>query len=288
MVCYCKLLLWRMSMELTKSQLNYIIAVKQLIGSESSQKYICEYLGVKKSTASIALRNLEDNGYITKQEKAGIKEYFLTDKSWKIIETIEVEKFEFMSLFNGLLGINMDLCTEEYGRVCGDFSFDFIKKLSEIRENGYCRSASAEDSDCGFYGMAQGTYEIPFQVVRGCDGIPSMGDKGFVHPAKLVVDNDRQEIILESKQIYYRSKDAQMLKGKLSELYCQDSDMKWILSEKREENKWVIPVDKVLCRKDKFGRLSLGTVRIKAVATAKKMPESAAEITFNFKLTKKL
>ena len=34
-------------MELSKAQLNYILAIKQLAGGKVTQKYICEYLGVK-------------------------------------------------------------------------------------------------------------------------------------------------------------------------------------------------------------------------------------------------
>lgn len=275
-------------MELTKSQLNYIIAIKQLIGSEVSQKYICEYLGVKKPTASIALRNLEDNGYIKKQEKTGINEYCLTDKSWEIIDNIEKEKFEFMSLFNNHLGIDFDICEEEYKRICGDLSIEFIKKLSYVREQGYSKDMTDSKEEHSFYGINKGTYEIPFQVVQGSEGMPSMGDRGFIHPAKLIIGDDMQNIILESRQIYYKSRDDQMLKGKLSKLYYSDSNMKWISAEERKENMWVIPVKKILCQKDNFGKISLGIVRIKALATTKKMPESAAEITFNFKLIKKI
>ena len=275
-------------MELTKSQLNYIITIKQLIGSEVSQKYICEYLGVKKPTASIALRNLEDNGYIKKQEKAGINEYCLTDKSWEIIDNIEKEKFEFISLFNNHLGIDIDVCEEEYKRVCGDLSVEFVNKLSVMREQGYCKDTSSKKAVGSFCGIAMGIYEIPFRVVQSGEDVPSMGDRGFIHPAKLIVNNDSQDIILESRQIYYKSKEDQMLKGKLSKLYYSDSSMKWVLSEEKEDNMWVIPVKKILCQKDNFGRISLGIVKIKAVATTKKMPESVAEITFNFKLIKRI
>lgn len=275
-------------MEITKSQLNYIIAVKQLIGSEASQKYISELLGVKKSTACIALKNLEQGNYLKKRENAGAKEYFLTDKAWEIIETIEKEKFEFMSLFSDYLGIDKDVCEEEYKRICGDFSFDFIKMLSERRKFGYYRTISEDKADDSFYGIVCGTYEIPFQVVQEYDRLPSMGDKGFIHPAKLIINSDKQEIILESKQIYYKSKHYQLLRGKLRSLCYSDSDMNWVMSEEREENKWVIPIKRILCHKDNFGKLSIGTIKIKAEATTKKMPESEAEITFNFKLIKKI
>lgn len=275
-------------MELTKSQLNYIIAIKQLIGSEVSQKYICEFLGVKKSSASIALRNLEESGYIEKIERAGTNEYILTDKSWRIVDDIEKEKFEFISLFHDYLGIDFNVCEEEYNRVCGDLSTVFVNILSDMRKRGYADNAFASKTEEGFCGINWGIYEIPFQVVHGDEGLPSMGDRGFVHPAKLILDNGRQDIILESRHMYYKSKDDQMLRGKLSRLYYSDSNIKWVLSKEIEENKWIIPIKKILCQKDSFGKISLGIAKIKAVATTKKMPESVAEITFNFKLIKKV
>lgn len=271
-------------MELSKSQLNYIIAIKQLIGSEVSQKYICEYLGVKKPTASIALRNLEDSGYIKKLEKSGINEYCLTDKSWKIVEELEKEKFEFMALFNDYFGIDFESCDSEYRRLCGDFSKEFINKLSEFRK---CKYKKLSESYCCLNGFDKGTYEIQFQVVQCGENMPSMGDKGFKHPAKLVIDKDSY-IILESKEINYKSKNEQKLKGRLLELYYMDSDLKWILSEQSKSNLWKIPVKSILYQRDNFGNIVLGVVKIKASATTMKMPESVAEITFNFKLIKKL
>ena len=53
-------------MELSKAQLNYILAIKQLVGGKVTQKYICEYLGVKKSTASIALTRQKKRLSLTK------------------------------------------------------------------------------------------------------------------------------------------------------------------------------------------------------------------------------
>lgn len=272
-------------MELTKSQLNYIIAIKQLIGSEVSQKYICEYLGVKKPTASIALRNLEDNGYIKRQEKAGINEYCLTDKSWEIIEVLEKEKFEFMTLFNDYFGIDYDSCDKEYKRLCGDFSGEFINKISKLREEKYKGFAERVS---GIGNFDEGIYEIPFQVVQCGESTPSMGDKGFKHPAKLIADNGVVNVILEAKEINYKAKNEQKLKGRLLELYYMNSDLKWISSERDKNNAWIIPVENMLYQKDKFGNIVLGIIKIKALATTMKMPESVAEITFNFKLIKKI
>ncbi len=271
-------------MALSKTQLNYILAIKQLAGGKVTQKYICEYLGIKKSTASIALKNLEENGYINKLDS----NYILTDKSWEILNQTDREKFEFMSLFNGFFGIDKELCEREYKKICGSFDKDFIDKLTELRESKYKFDINKNINSEKIMNIDYGRYEIPFQVVQGSAEIRSMGDKGFYHPAILVVEKDEQYIVLKSKEIYYKSKSNQILKGKLQELYYLDTNMSWVLSTQKEESNWIIPLKEILYQKDNFEKASIGIIKIKVVATTMKMPESIAEITFNFKLLNKI
>ena len=181
-------------MELSKAQLNYILAIKQLVGGKVTQKYICEYLGVKKSTASIALKNLEENGYINKSEN----NYILTEKSWEILNQTDREKFEFMSLFNGFFGIEKELCENEYKKICGSFDKEFIDKLTQLREKEYNFAINKNSNDEKKMSIEFGKYEIPFQVVQSSGETPSMGDKGFYHPAILVMEKDSQYIVLKS------------------------------------------------------------------------------------------
>ena len=133
-----------------------------------------------------------------------------------------------------------------------------------------------------------GKYEIPFQVVQSSGETPSMGDKGFYHPAILVMEKDSQYIVLKSKEIYYKSKTSQILKGKLQELYYLDTNMAWVLSKQKEDSNWIIPLKEILYQKDDFEKASVGIIKIKVAATTMKMPESIAEITFNIKLLKKI
>lgn len=277
-------------MKLTKSQLNYILAIKNLAGGQVSQKYICEYLGVKKSSASIALKNLYESGYIEKKNVSEGSDYSLTDKAWEILKDIDKEKFEFMSLFRGFLGIDEVCCENEYKRICGDFSREFIDRLEKLRNEEYS-DKKIKYTDCDenkYWGIEYGRYEIPFQVVQIGESVRSMGDKGFYHPAILVIEKEKQYILLKAKEIYYKSKNEQVLKGKLQELYYYDTDMKWVISEQESENGRMIPLNKILYQKDEYGKTIIGVIKIKAAATTMKMPESVAEITFNFKLIKRI
>lgn len=274
-------------MEITRSQLNYLLAIKRLTGGRVFLTGISEYLGVKKPTASVALKNLEESGYVIKREGSDRNEYVLTEKSREILDELDRERFEFMSLFNDYLGIGYDECDKEYKALYGLFSRDFLSRLADLREMGYMRKESSDDKSC-FLGIPYGEYKISFQVVQCGDGFRSMGDKGFIHPARLVLNEEKQIIMLESKKIYYKSKNNQSLRGELSGLYYLDKDMKWVASEKAAENIWIIPVNKILYQKDDCGRLSLGIIKIKAEATTVKMPQSVAEITFNFELIEQI
>ncbi|MGM9937883.1 MAG: metal-dependent transcriptional regulator [Candidatus Ornithomonoglobus sp.] len=277
-------------MELTKTQLNYLMAVKRLMGGRVTLTDISECLGIKKPTASVALKKLEENGYIIKNETHDGNEYSLSRKSCIILEELERERFEFLSLFNDHLGISYKECDEEYRKLCGLFSRGFIRDLTAARENGYNGADRHRTGNGGksFGGIEYGRYKIPFQVVQCGDGGRSMGDKGFMHPAVLVIYENRQDILLESKKIYYKSKSNQSLRGELSELCYLDKSMKWVRSKKDRENVWIIPIKNILYQKDDYGKISIGIIKIKAQATTVKMPASVAEITFNFELLEQI
>ncbi len=278
-------------MEVTKSQLNYIWTINQLSGSKTAQKDICEYLDVKKSSASVALKSLEENQYISKINVNGENRYILDKKGRKIIEEIEKERFEFMSVFRDLIGMDSYLCEEEYNTVYGCFSKKFINKLAQLHKNNYNNSI-CKNNTVKLHIFENGVYELPFEVIQHYDGkyvtVPSMGDKGLEHPAFLIVDNSRADILLKAKEIQYVSKKGNRLKGKLNELYYVDNVTEWINCQKESEDIWIIPFSKILYQKDETGKISIGAVKIKAIATTIKMPESTAEITFNFKLLKKI
>lgn len=273
---------------LTKAQLKYIMAIRELAGGRVSQKNICEYLNVKKPTASIALKSLEELGYI---EKNGVN-YGLKQSAYEIVEQMNKEKFEFLSLFNDFLGIEEELCNKAYENVFGGFSKELIEKLELLREKGYNKNALNGDRDFNdkqeerpFADMARGRYELPFQVVQCDNSARSMGDKGFYHPAELVLTEDSEYVILRAKEIYYKAQNEQVLKGSLQRLEYLDTDMKWVEAE-AVDNKWILPFKKIMYQRDNYDKVSIGIIKIKASSTTIKMPESVADITFNFKLAK--
>ncbi len=270
-------------MKITKTQLNYLMAIQRLRGGHVSLTGISEYLKVKKPTVSVALKKLEENGYIEKQEAHEMNEYVLTPKSQEIVNSLEPEKLEFISLFSDYLGMDYDVCNKQYIELCGLFDSEFIEALTKLRKNGY----KMEDKPKEMYGIKFGEYNIPFRVVQCEEWGRSMGDKGFVHPARLIINDEKSEILLESKRIYYKSKNNQILHGELSDLSYLNTNGEWIAAEKLN-GKWVIPMSELLLKKDSIGRPMIGVVKIMVQATTGKMPKSTADITFNLEMIEQI
>lgn len=267
-------------MNITKSQLNYLMAINHLEGEKVSQRKICSYLGVKGSSASIALKKLCETGYVEKAEYDFGCEYKLTENSRKIINLIEKERLEFFSLFCKKLSISYELCEKEYNKICGMFGEEFIEKLAEIRKND-CGSVTEGTEPDSLFRLEKGAYELPFKVIHEDDGSPSMGNKGFIHPARLIIDGKNDRVLLKAKEIYYKSKKSQVLKGKLSELYYAGFEGEWVKAKVESDSIWVIPTEKMHYKKDRLNKPVFAVIKIKAAATNKNMPKSAAEITFN-------
>ncbi|MCD8157318.1 MAG: MarR family transcriptional regulator [Clostridiales bacterium] len=198
-------------MNITKSQLNYLMAIDFLEGESVSQSKICNYLGVKRSSASIALKKLCESGYVEKADYDFGCEYKLTEKSRRILKLVEKEKLEFFSLFCKKLSIRYELCEKEYNKICGMIGEEFIDKLAEARENGYGIESETNEkikaNETDSY-LENGVYELPFKVVHEGDGSPSMGNKGFIHPARLIIDGENDRVLLKAKEIYYKSKNS--------------------------------------------------------------------------------
>lgn len=256
------------------------MAVRRLYGGRISLTDISESLKLKKPTVSIAMKKLEDMGYIIKRELGDSNDYALTEKAWRVLEAVDRERFEFMTLFNERLGIDYGECDREYTALCGLFSHEFISSLAAARgrdSENICSKAS------GFCGITPGRYTIPFQVIQCGAGERSMGDRGFEHPAELVITEKRRDLLLRSRRIYYKSKNNHTLHGELSRLCYLNENLQWADAGKAAEDVWVIPLGAVMYQKDALGRLTFGIVKIKVEASTDKMPKSTAEITLNFK-----
>lgn len=179
-----------------------------------------------------------------------------------------------------------EIVEEAYNRFLGAFPPSFTAALESFQNSGFKRLPTAEE---GFVKRSvlqhykNGVYTVPFQVRKLGDMSASMGDKGFLHPAKVILDAHTAELQLEARVFYYRSREGKMLKGYLKSLsyYAKNE---WHEAEEREEHIFILPLKYILYQNNDLGHPELGQMKIQASASNKNMPSSIAEITFQFSL----
>lgn len=89
---------------------------------------IATELGFKKSSVSVAMKNLRENGHITVTKEGFI---YLTESGKEIAEMI-YERHELLSSWLISLGVDKNIATEDACRIEHDISkesFDAIKKV---------------------------------------------------------------------------------------------------------------------------------------------------------------
>ena len=88
---------------------------------------IANELGFKKSSVSIAMKNLREKKYITVMEQGYI---FLTDEGKEIAEMI-YERHEFLTKWLTSLGVDGAVAAEDACRIEHDISSETFEKLKE-------------------------------------------------------------------------------------------------------------------------------------------------------------
>lgn len=273
-------------MKLSHSQLSYIAAIDALKVLGATQSTISEFLDVKRPSVNVALKLLIQKGYVQSDTRNKTIEYTLTEKGKSILEQMQHERALFFSLFKDCIGINEEKVEEEYSNLLGAFSKEFIEELTAFKESGFKKLASPSQETIKrtvLQHCKNGEYSVPFQVRKVGDMSTSMGDRGFIHPAKVILDDHVGELFLEARVFYHKSSEGKMLKGYLKSLSYYSKN-EWHEAEVREDNIFIIPLKYIMYQNNDLGRPELGQIKIQAEASSKRMPVSIAEITFNFSL----
>ena len=272
--------------ELSHSQLNYIAAIDALKPLGATQTTISDFLNVKRPSVNVALKLLAQKNYVSSVAISKTIEYSLTEKGKAALREMQRERAVFFNLFYNHIGMEEEIVEEAYNRFLGAFPPSFTAALENFQNSGFKRLPTAEE---GFVKRSvlqhykNGVYTVPFQVRKLGDMSASMGDKGFLHPAKVILDAHTSELQLEARVFYYRSREGKMLTGYLKSLsyYAKNE---WHEAEEREEHIFILPLKYILYQNNDLGHPELGQMKIQASASNKNMPSSIAEITFQFSL----
>ncbi|SHH88336.1 Iron Transport-associated domain-containing protein [Sporobacter termitidis DSM 10068] len=270
-------------MNLTPKQLQYLFYIDHFKNSGRLISDLAEQLGVTKGAVSQVLDIHEKHGLIRRRADGRV---VLTAEAEQAIAELK-EKHRFICPFFRTMP-NLDdalavKCALQYVCWMPRESVDgLVQNLAE-RERFNClrwdMEEKAPDMDFPF---PDGSYQVPFDVYRADSNVLSMGDKGFVKPARMDVMDGRGTITLKSKEIRYRSGPEKYFRGKLTRLSCLcGSDFVQIRSKNSE---YTIPLHYIRKLSLTPGGTLCATLRIKAEASrcVSNMPISEADIMFRF------
>lgn len=123
-----------MSLHKNESAENYLETILELSQKSASVRSvdIANELGYKKSSVSVAMKNLREKGHITVSEEGFLK---LTESGRKIAEMIR-ERHQLLTLLLTRLGVPEDIASEDACKlehVLSAESFEAIKKHVNVK-----------------------------------------------------------------------------------------------------------------------------------------------------------
>lgn len=270
-------------MNFTPKKLQYLFYIDFYRNSNRLISDLAEQLGVSKAAVSQAIDIYESNGLINRNSSGRIALTYAAEPVIKEIKRKQEIIFKFFSTMRNFTDEMAIKSALQYICFMPNESVDgLIQKITENDEISRIRWDLNNKDNQMVFPFDNGSYQVHFDIYKkDCEEI-SMGDKGFVKPAKMVVINGTGTITLTSKEIRYKGEKGKQFRGRLSRLSClRGSDYVRI---KRQKNEYTIPLNYI----NKLGKAPdgtlYGTVRILAEASrsVSKMPSSEADIVFKF------
>ncbi|MCT4566580.1 MAG: NEAT domain-containing protein [Maledivibacter sp.] len=270
-------------MNLTPKQLQYLFYIDFYRKSNRLISDLAERLGVSKAAVSQVIDIYGTNGLINRDSSGKI---VLTHDSELVIKEIKRKHEIIFTFFSAMRNFTDEMAIKsalQYICFMPCESVDgLIQKIKENDEMSRIRWDLNDKKNRIDFPFNNGSYQVNFNVYKkGCQEI-SMGDKGFVKPAKMVVIDGTGTITLTAKEIRYKGERGKNFRGRLSRLSClMDDDYVQI---KRQKNEYTIPLHYInKLSKAPDGTL-FGTVRILAQAgkCVANMSASEADMVFKF------
>lgn len=270
-------------MNFTPKQLQYLFYLDFYKNSSRLLSALAEQLDVSKAAVSQVLDFYEAKGLVRRSASGGIA---LVGGAEAVVTEMR-EKYKFIGpFFEKMPGL-----TNETAMQC---ALRYICWMPREGVDGLCRQLMEKDKFNGIrwdmidlmpdmlFPLPGGRYQVPFDVFKKDRDEISMGDKGFVKPAEMVVLDGKGLITLTSREIRYRSETGKRLRGKLARLSClYGNDFVRI---KPKNSAYTIPLHYLRKLSKTPAGILCGTLRIRAEAgkCGAHMPISEADIIFRF------
>ncbi len=271
-------------MHVTLSQARYLITMYHMRDRERSMSKIASSLGVSKPSVTNMINLFIEKGMVKKGSNFVPT---LTVQGKKTTEKI----LQKHAVLKGYFLRELAIPEEQAGEDALIFLFDlseksvgnFIKKIE--METARNRIDAVKDHTCisSFKGILEdGIYVVEFTVFRKKDGGISMGNKGFLHPAKLVVVQGSGVLSLSAIPVAHKALLGDVLRGRLARFFYWNGENYTEVEE--QDGAYAFPVMDMKWSYDQEKHLDYGTIEIKVQANVGilNMPESAANLTVYF------
>ncbi|MDD3394749.1 MAG: hypothetical protein PHG19_08945 [Anaerotignum sp.] len=269
----------------TEAQLKYILIISALQDSCATLTSVAENMGVKKPSACRMIYQLKDLGVLKTDESMHFKRVSLTELGNSIAATLEHQQYMIYRLLIQTLGASTEVAQRQTEKLIGKLEPEVVS-LMEMKFSGFSEEGSVNEK---VYDLKQwenpedGSYFIPFKIVKADSDKISMGNKGFEHPCLLFFNNEKQEIILKARDIFYKSILGKCLYGKLSALKYKNIETGMFQLAECTNSVFKLPLSEMECKYDTQGKIVSGAFRIKARATVGvfHMSESEADLVLD-------
>ena len=267
-------------MKFTPKQLQYLFYIDLYKDSSRLTSNLADQLEVSKAAVSQVLDFHEAKGLIRRCEAGGI---VIADQAEKVISEIREKHKIIFPFFQRMPELTEEMavkCALQYICWMPRESVDgLVRSLKEKDELSRIRWDLSEETEVPF---PDGRYQVSFDVYKKDSDEISMGDKGFIKPAQMVVMAGKGAITLRSKEIRYQSRTEARFRGRLTHLGCLYGDR--FVQIKARDNEYTIPLHYIRkLYKAPDGTLC-GTLRVRVETSkcAANMPISEADIVFKF------
>ncbi len=263
---------------MTLVQARYLLAIERMRGRERTVTKIAQELGVSKPSVTSMINGLEDKRLLKKER--GLP---LTGQGKATTEEIRSKQSVIAAYLARELGIAPMEAKNDALVLMFEMSEKFVDSLIRKIEKDAARAKLEEFAGnaylTNFQGiLADGIYAIPFRLLKKNDGRLSMGDKGLVHPAKLVVVGGYGLISLHALPLTHKGLPGGILKGKLARLSYWNGEE--YAEAPEEKGRYAFPVMDMHWRYDQEQSMDFGVLQLKVQASVgvANMPESLADL----------
>lgn len=261
---------------LTERQREYLLLFAQRDRQDKCISEAAETFHVSKPAAFSVAELLRDQGMLLKGKNG---EVWLTDRGWKQISRELSHQQRLMVWLTSGLGMTPDKAEREARHMAVFLAPEVLDGILALWQP--TEVAGTPDWPEAVRKLKPGRYEVPFLVCKKDRREVSMGGRGFQKPAVLALEEGRYTLRLYPKSIQYRPESGKRLSGSLDRMWYQTGGV-WHEALRDEDGARSLPGGAIRMENGPEGLVGIVRIRARASVGILGMPESEADIRFDF------